>query len=102
MGIEQTTKWYGGISRYQWTVLVIASLGWVFDVFEGQIFVASMRDAIPSLVPPNTTSGEIAWFNNIALGSFLAGGAVGGIIFGMLSDRLGRKRTLSLSILFYS
>ena len=33
-------KWYEGISRYQWTVLVIASLGWVFDIFEGQIFVA--------------------------------------------------------------
>ena len=38
-------KWYQGISRYQWMVLAIASLGWVFDIFEGQIFVASMRDA---------------------------------------------------------
>jgi MFS family permease len=30
------------------------------------------------------------------------GGAVGGIIFGLLSDRIGRKRTMSLTILFYS
>ena len=30
------------------------------------------------------------------------GGAVGGILFGMLSDRIGRKRVLSLTILFYS
>ena len=36
-------KWYEGITQYQWLVLLIASLGWVFDVFEGQVFVASMN-----------------------------------------------------------
>ena len=43
--LQTKQPWYRGITRYQWLVLVIASLGWVFDVFEGQIFVASMRDA---------------------------------------------------------
>ena len=38
--------WYAGVTRYQWLVLTIASLGWVFDIFEGQIFVASMREAM--------------------------------------------------------
>jgi len=101
-GPTDKTPWYHGITRYQWLVLVIASLGWVFDVFEGQIFVASMREAMPSLVGAEATEGAIALYNNIALGGFLAGGAFGGILFGMLSDRLGRKRTLSLTILFYS
>jgi len=96
------TAWYHGITRYQWMVLVIASLGWVFDVFEGQIFVASMREAMPSLVSAAATEGAIALYNNIALGGFLAGGAAGGILFGIVSDRIGRKRTLSLTILFYS
>ncbi len=95
-------KWYDGISRYQWLVLTIASLGWVFDVFEGQIFVASMNEAMPSLVSPDTTKGQQALYNNIALGAFLIGGALGGIGFGALSDRIGRKKTLSLTILFYS
>lgn len=94
--------WYEGITRYQWMVLVIASLGWVFDVFEGQIFVASMQEAMPSLAPADTTEGRIALYNNLALGAFLVGGAIGGIVFGMLSDRWGRKRVLSLTILFYS
>jgi len=32
---DDQQKWFEGITRYQWVVLIIASLGWVFDVFEG-------------------------------------------------------------------
>ena len=38
-----------------------------------------------------------AWINF----SFLAGGAVGGIIFSFISDRFGRRKTLALALLFY-
>jgi MFS family permease len=95
-------RWYAGITRYQWLVLLIASLGWIFDAFEGQIFVASMNEAVPSLVAPGTPAGRIALYNNVAFGGFLLGGALGGIVFGVLSDRFGRKRTMSWTILFYS
>ncbi|MBK95970.1 MAG: MFS transporter [Planctomycetaceae bacterium] len=98
---DSDLKWYQGITRYQWVVLVIASLGWVFDVFEGQIFVASMNEAMPSLVSADQAK-NIPIYNNIALGAFLLGGAVGGIFFGMLSDRIGRTKTMSITILFYS
>lgn len=97
-----TERWYSGTTPYQWLVLLIASLGWIFDTFEGQIFVASMREAMPSLVPADTEPGDIQYYNNIALASFLAGGALGGVFFGILSDRIGRKRTMSFTILFYS
>ena len=99
---DESQRWHEGISRYQWLVLLIASLGWIFDVFEGQIFVASMREAMPSLIEPGATEGQIARYNNIALAAFSLGGALGGIGFGMLSDRIGRKRTLSVTILCYS
>ena len=36
--MASSPKWYSSVSRYQWLVLVVASLGWVFDAFEGQIF----------------------------------------------------------------
>lgn len=96
------TPWYAGVTRYQWMVLIIASLGWVFDIFEGQIFVASMNEAMPSLVPAGTDKGTIAYYNQITLAAFLLGGALGGVIFGMLSDRIGRKKTMSLTIIMYS
>ncbi|GHT11835.1 MFS transporter [Planctomycetales bacterium] len=99
--MNNTERWYTGITRYQWLVLLIALVGWLFDIFEGQIFVASMREAMPSLVDTNLHS-NIPLYNNIALGAFLVGGALGGIVFGMISDKIGRKRTMALSILFYS
>lgn len=94
--------WYHGVTRYQWLVLIIASLGWVFDTFEGQIFVASMNEAMPSLLPPGTTTGTKDFYNKIALGAFLLGGAVGGVAFGILSDKIGRTKTMVYTILMYS
>ncbi len=100
--------WYSGVSRYQWLVLVIASLGWVFDVFEGQIFVASMNEAMLELLPAGAASeesglaGRLSYYNNIAFGAFLLGGALGGVCFGMLSDRIGRAKTMVLTIAMYS
>ncbi len=67
---ESHLRWYQGISRYQWLVLLIASLGWVFDVFEGQIFVASMREAMPALLGVAPTHALVASWNDWAFGSF--------------------------------
>jgi MFS family permease len=95
-------RWYEGITRYQWLVLLIASLGWIFDIFEGQVFVASMREAMPSLLGVVADDPAVRGWNDWAFGSFLLGGAFGGVLFGMLSDKIGRSKTMILTILFYS
>jgi MFS family permease len=97
---EESTPWYADVSHYQWLVLVIASLGWVFDVFEGQIFVASTREAMGALVPEGTD--DVEHYINLTYAAFLMGGALGGIAFGMLSDRIGRTKTMIVTILVYS
>lgn len=99
---EAKGKWYQDVTPYMWLVLVIASLGWVFDIFEGQIFVASMKEAMPSLLKKGTLEGTVDFYNNIAMGAYLVGGAVGGVLFGMLSDKIGRTQTMVLTILMYS
>ena len=99
---QDNRPWHVGISRYQWLVLTIASLGWVFDIFEGQIFVASMRDAMPDLLGVTPGDASVRVWNDWAFGFFLLGGAFGGVVFGMISDRIGRARTMVFTILFYS
>jgi MFS family permease len=94
--------WYAGVTRYQWLVLLIASLGWIFDIFEGQIFVASMEEAMKALTPTDTPKGTRDAYAAWSMAVFLLGGAVGGVFFGKLSDRIGRTTTMIITILVYS
>ena len=105
MKVNPKERWYTGITRYQWLVLVICLVGWMFDIFEGQIFVAVMPEAMPSFLTetdPVLREKQAEFFNQVALVSFLLGGTLGGVVFGMLSDRIGRKQTMAWSIIFYS
>lgn len=95
-------RWYEEVTPYMWLVLLIGSLGWVFAAFEGQIFVASMKEAMPALLPAGTQAGGVDSYNNLAMAAFLVGGTLGGVLFGMLSDRIGRITTMILTILMYS
>ena len=94
--------WYAGITSYQWLVLTIASLGWVFDVFEGQLLLSSEKQMLTDLLPGVTEEGTRDYYKYVALAAFLAGGALGGVVFGALADRIGRSRTMIITILMYS
>jgi MFS family permease len=94
--------WWRGVTRYQWLVLALASAGWVFDVFEGQIFGSCMNEALPVLLQGSGLEGWKEFFVNVGLAAFLAGGALGGVVFGMMADRWGRRRTMAITILIYS
>ncbi len=67
-----------------------------------------MNEAMPDLLPGMDgldaagRAGRLAYFNNIAFGAFLLGGAAGGVAFGILGDRVGRVRALILTIATYS
>jgi MFS family permease len=95
-------RWYRGITSYQWLVLGIASLGWIFDVFEGQVLLSSEKQMLDDLLGASTPERTKELCKNLALAAFLAGGALGGVIFGALADRIGRVRTMTITILMYS
>jgi MFS family permease len=102
-------RWYEGVTRYQWLVLIVASLGWIFDAFEGQLYNITRGDMLPDLLrasQPGLTPEAMdalsrAWGERF-LGIFLIGGTLGGWIFSSLADRWGRKPVMALTILFYS
>jgi len=95
-------RWYQGVTRYQWLVLVIASAGWVFDAFEGQVFNTTRTHLLTDILHATPDAPEVRRWGDVFLGVFLAGGAFGGILFGSLADRWGRKPIMVVTILFYS
>lgn len=100
--LQGRLRWYDGITRYQWLVLAIASFGWVFDVFEGQLFAVFKSQTMADVLGVSEQDALVDWYSNLGLASFLIGGAVGGLLFGILADRIGRQRAMIYSILTYS
>ena len=93
-------KWYSGVTRYQWLVLLVASLGWVFDAFEGQLFNLTRGAMLSEILGVQPGDPEAKKWGDIFLGIFLAGGTFGGLLFGSLGDKIGRQPVMVLTILF--
>jgi MFS family permease len=95
-----------GFNRYQWTVLFAAWLGWGFDVFDGLLFNYVAPNCVPTLLgleigSPAAKQATFYWVG-VLTALLLIGWAVGGIVFGWVCDRIGRRRTLLLTMLLYS
>ncbi|NNE00356.1 MAG: MFS transporter [Pirellulaceae bacterium] len=99
---DSNQKWYQGISGYQWLILLIASAGWIFDIYEGQIFNITRGEMLKDLLGAEATDGNIKKYGDIFLGVFLLGGTVGGLLFGSLADKYGRRPIMVATILMYS
>jgi MFS family permease len=94
------------MNAYQWTVLFAAWLGWGFDVFDGLLFNYVAPNCVPTLLGLTLGSAEakaatLQW-TGILTSVLLIGWAAGGIIFGKVADRIGRTRTLMLTMVLYA
>lgn len=94
------------MNGYQWTVLFAAWLGWGFDVFDGLLFNFVAPNCVPTLLgltigSPEAKAATMHW-TGLLTAILLVGWAVGGIVFGAITDRLGRTRTLLLTMALYS
>lgn len=75
--------------------LIAAALGWMLDSFDVMLYAMVLATLMSSLGMAKLTAG--------LLGSLtLAASALGGLIFGLVADRRGRRAALMSSILIYS
>ena len=91
---------------YQWMVLFAAWLGWGFDAFDSLLFNFVAPNCVPTLLhltigSPAAKLATLRW-TGILTSLLLLGWAAGGVLFGHVADRLGRSRTLLLTMLIYA
>jgi MFS family permease len=75
--------------------LLAAALGWALDAFDAMLFSLVLAQLMRDLAMSKTTAGSLGTLTLFASG-------IGGMLFGFLADRIGRKRALMASILTYS
>jgi len=83
------------ISRQQWTALFAAQAGYMLDAMDVLLFVFTVNVLRGEFHLSAAQAGIVSSFTLV----FSAGG---GIVFGVISDRIGRARALVLSILIFS
>ena len=93
--------WWKTLNRYHWFVFSMASLAWLFDCLDQQLFIIARNPAISDLLKGASPELLKEWGGN-ATAIFVAGWATGGLIFGAVGDRIGRAKTLAMTVLLYS
>ncbi len=94
---------FDGVTRYHWLVVVIASCGWLFDCMDQRLFILARESALKELLRDDAQAmATIKTHIGYATTSMILGWATGGIIFGMMSDRVGRVKTMVATLLIYS
>src|SRR3954470_18165599 len=99
MHSSPSAPWWRALTRYHWFVFTVASLAWMFDCLDQQIFLLARNSALKNLLPAGQ---DPILYGGYATAIFIAGWATGGLIFGAVGDRIGRARTLTMMILLYS
>ena len=89
------------LTPIEWLICVIASIGFIFDIYELLVLPLIVRPALMEIarVKPGTPDFNF-WVGVLFYIPAVAGG-VFGLLGGYLTDRLGRRRVLVWSILIY-
>lgn len=94
------------LTRYQRRVLLAAWIAWGFDVFDAMLFNLVAPNCVPTLLgltpgSPAARHATLFW-TGVLTSLLLVGWALGGALFGVAADRLGRRRTLLFTVSLYS
>jgi MFS family permease len=83
-------------SRFHWLVVSALGITWVLDGLEVTL-VGALSGAIAESPTLHLSSTQIG----AAASAYLAGAVIGALYFGWLTDRLGRKRLFTITVLIY-
>jgi MFS family permease len=75
--------------------LLAAAMGWALDAFDAMLYSLVLALLMRDLGMSKTVAGSLGTLTLLASG-------IGGVLFGFLADRIGRKQALMASILTYS
>jgi MFS family permease len=75
--------------------LLAAAMGWALDAFDAMLYSLVLAMLMRDLGMSKTVAGSLGTLTLLASG-------IGGVLFGLLADRIGRKHALMASILTYS
>lgn len=90
-----------GLTRYQWLALISAFLGWMFDSMDLNLFTLVLFPSVSELIG-STNAAEVSKIGSWIIAIKLLTWGLGGVVFGVAADRLGRARVMAITILIYA
>jgi MFS family permease len=112
--LAASRPWFRELTGYHWFVLIVAALGWMFDCLDQNLFTLARPSAMKELLMPQyaewQTNPAVAeafdlaqkHWGGVVTSIFMIGWASGGLFFGVLGDRIGRSKTMLMTVLLYS
>lgn len=98
-GVEQDgpLAWWHTADLRARRAFIAAALGWMLDSFDVMLYSLVLASLLqdPTLQLTSAVAGQLGALT-------LLSAAVGGVVFGVLADRIGRKRALMGAVLIYS
>jgi len=90
-----SAPWWTEITRNQWYALLAGKIGWMLDAFDVMLYVFCLKSIMEQ------------WHLNPATAGFMVtvtlfASSFGGILFGAMADRFGRKNALMATVLIFS
>jgi hypothetical protein len=90
------------LTPVQWLICFIAAIGFAFDIYELLMLPLIVRPALLELTGAAPGTPQFEWYVGMLFFLPALFGGVFGLLGGYLTDRLGRRRVLTWSILLYA
>lgn len=87
--------WPSGVTSAERKSLLAGGLGWMLDAMDVMLYSLVLAYLIRAFAMDTRTAGLLNSLTLVASG-------IGGLLFGLVADRIGRTRSLMASILVYS